>query len=76
MVMSIGLNGFFCAFLTVPSLPTMTNAIIQEEKKFNPKFTNNTQIQAKASALYNMMFGIGTILAPVFGGCFYDLWGY
>ena len=68
--------GFFVAFICSQVLPDIIESIELAQKVKDPAFLKDLSISDKASALYNMTFAIGSIIAPMLGGGLEDLVGY
>jgi MFS family permease len=70
MVAGMALVGFFASFVCVPVIPCLIQTM---EKIYG---SHNETIADKASALYNMSFAVGSIIAPLLGGGLADSIGY
>jgi MFS family permease len=64
------LVGFFASFVCVPVIPCLIQTV---EKIYG---SHNETVSEKASALFNMSFGLGSFIAPLLGGGLADSVGY
>ena len=76
MFIGYGLNGFFSGVLFVPIVPMVIETIENEEKAKDPNFTFNPKISDKTAAMIGMVYSLGQILSPIFGGYFTDHFGF
>jgi len=78
-IVLVGLTflGFGVAGCCVPVVPEMVSAINEEEsKKYGGEAKQNSQVNDKVSALYNMGFAVGAVLGPPIGGAIGDARGF
>lgn len=76
MLISFLLVGFLFPFVNMPTIPTLVEAIEIEQREKIPNFVTSQRIIEISSVLWNMTFGIGSIIAPLLGGGLNDLVGY
>ena len=63
--------GFSCAWIFVPLMPEIIEAVQDKEQ-----IQENEDLNDKASGLFNFSYAIGCLVAPILGGAFNELWGF
>ena len=71
MIVGMILLGFACALILVPLLPEIIDSIQEKEQ-----MGENSELNDKASSLFNISYAFGCLIAPILGGLFNDLYGY
>ena len=70
-IVGLALNGISISFIFVPLLPEILYVVGSAEG-----LEDNTDLNDKASGIYNMAYASGTVLAPNIGGILTDIWGF
>lgn len=63
--------GMSISFIFAPILPEIIEAVQEKER-----IGENSELNDRASGLYNFSYGVGCMLAPILGGVFNDFFGY
>ena len=79
--------GFGAAGILATGIPEIIEPSIEKfkfdrQERGDLSFTEKQELQVreifcdKASALFNMTFALGSVIAPVLGGAFTEAWGF
>ena len=79
---SFGGAGIFVKGIPEIIEPSIEKFKFDRQERGDLSFTEKQELQVreifcdKASALFNMTFALGSVIAPVLGGAFTEAWGF
>ena len=79
---SFGGAGIFVTGIPEIIEPSIEKFKFDRQERGDLSFTEKQELQVreifcdKASALFNMTFALGSVIAPVLGGAFTEAWGF
>ena len=71
MIAGMAALGLSMSFIFAPILPEIMDAVQEKEQ-----IGENSQLNDRASGLYNVSYGIGCMMAPIMGGILNQFYGY